>query len=98
MQRVHARMIENTLGKQLIGHISRDSTAIDAREPIAKQDKAEVAPAKLKNKRGRPQKGEVRPTPEPSPLERQRSQTLAIRSVHVPIDMPHTLCADQSWI
>lgn len=77
MQRVHARMIEDTLGKQLIGHISRDSTAIEARESIAKKDKAEVAPAKLKNKPGRPQKGEVRPTPEPSPLERQRSQTLA---------------------
>lgn len=27
MQRVHARMIEDTLGNQLIGHISRDSTA-----------------------------------------------------------------------
>ena len=76
MQRVHARMIEDTLGNQLIGHISRDSTAIEARESIAKKDKAEVIPAKPKNKRGRPQKGEVRPTPEPSPLERQRSQTL----------------------
>ena len=77
IQRVHARMIEDTLGQQLIGHISRDSTAIEARESTAKKDKAEVAPAKLKNKRGRPHKGEVRPTPEPSPLERQRSQTLA---------------------
>ena len=77
MQRVPARMIEDTLGKHLIGHISRDSTALEARESIAKKDKAEVAPAKLKNKRGRPQKSEVRPTPEPSPLERQRSQTLA---------------------
>ena len=77
MQRVHARMIEDTLGKQLIGHISRDSTAIEARESIAKKDKAEVSPAKPKHKRGRPRKGEVRPTPEPSALERQRSQTLA---------------------
>jgi hypothetical protein len=76
MQRVHARMIEDTLGDQLIGHISRDSTAIEARESIAKKDKAEVAPAKQKNKPGRPKKGEIRPTPEPSPLERQRGQTL----------------------
>ena len=30
-------MIEDTLGKQLIGHISRDSTAIEARESIAKK-------------------------------------------------------------
>jgi len=77
MQRVHARMIEDTLGEQLIGHISRDSTAIEARESIAKKDKTEVAKALPKNKRGRPPKGEVRPAPEPSALERQSSQTLA---------------------
>jgi hypothetical protein len=81
IQRVHARMIEDTLGGQLIGHISRDSTAIEARESIAKKkdNAAEVAKALPKNKRGRPQKGEVRPPPEPSALERgwrQRGQTL----------------------
>ena len=77
IQRVHARMIEDTLGHQLIGHISRDSTAIEARETIAKKEQTEVAPAKPKYKRGRPSKGEVRPAPEPSALERQRTQTLA---------------------
>ena len=70
-------MIKDTLGKQLIGHISRDSTAIEARESIAKKDKTEVAKAKPKNKRGRTAKDEVRPAPEPSALERQSSQTLA---------------------
>ena len=78
IERVHARMIKDTLGEQLIGHISRDATAIEARESIAKKVKAqEVARAKRKFKRGRPKKGEVRPAPEPSPLERQRMQTLA---------------------
>ena len=57
MQRVHARMIQDSLGEQLIGHVSRDSTAIEAREAIAKKDKAEVSPAKPKNKPGRPKKG-----------------------------------------
>jgi len=76
MQRVHARMIKDTLGEQLIGHISRDSTAIEARESIAKKDKVEAIAAKPKNKRGRPRKGEVRPPPEPCALERQRAQTL----------------------
>jgi Transposase DDE domain/Transposase domain (DUF772) len=76
MQRVHARMIKDTLGEKLIGHISRDSTAIEARESIARKDKTEVAPAKPKNKPGRPRKGEIRPVPQPSPLERQRGQTL----------------------
>jgi hypothetical protein len=69
-------MIEDTLGEQLIGHIIRDSTAIEARESIAKKDKVEAAQAKPKNKPGRPKKGEVRPSPEPSPLQRQRGQTL----------------------
>ena len=76
LQRVHAGMIKDTLGGQLIGHISGDSTAIQARETIAKKEQTEVAPAKPKYKRGRPSKGEVRPAPEPSPLERQRGQTL----------------------
>ena len=76
IQRVHARMIEESLGEQLIGHISRDSTAIEARESIAKKDKVEVAPEKPKHKPGRPKKGEVRAAPEPGPLELQRGQTL----------------------
>ena len=76
IQRVHARMIKETLGEQLIGHISRDSTAIEARESIAKKDKAEVASVKPKHKPGRPKKGEVRAPQSPSPLERQRGQTL----------------------
>ena len=76
LQRVHARMIKDTLGAQLIGHLSRDSTAREARESIAKQDKGEVVPAKPRGKPARPKKGEVRPTPEPSPLERQLGQTL----------------------
>jgi len=83
MQRVHTRMIKENLGDQLIGHLSRDSTAIEARERLAKKDKTEeeaaakAQAAKPKYKPGRPKKGEVRPAPDPSPLERQRGQTLA---------------------
>ena len=81
MQRVHANMIINNLGDQLIGHISRDATAIEARESIAKkasskEDAAKVKAVQPKRKPGRPKKGEARPAPEPAPLERQRSQTL----------------------
>ena len=79
MQRVHARMIESSLGDQLIGHISRDSTAIEARESVAQKDPVDDAPAQSKprHKRGRPSKGDVRTPAEPSALERQRGQTLA---------------------
>ncbi len=48
LQRVHAHMIKAILGEQLIGHLSRDSTAIEARESIAKKDEAKVVPAKPK--------------------------------------------------
>ena len=76
VQRVHTHMIKATLGDQLIGHLSRDATAIKARESIARKDRTEVVPVKSKRKPGRPKKGEIRPAPEPSPLERQRAQTL----------------------
>ena len=61
-----------TLGEHLVGHISRDSTAIEAREKPA--PKAAQAP-KPKARRGRPRKGEERPK-EPSVLERQQGMEL----------------------
>jgi len=66
-ERVHAVMIERHLGDQLIGHISRDSTAIVAREKPIKSEVKKGHPAK---KRGRPKKGEER-IKEPTRLEKQ---------------------------
>ena len=66
-ERVHAVMIERHFGDQLIGHTSRDSTAIVAREkPIKSEAKKENNP----KKRGRPKKGEER-IKEPPRLEKQ---------------------------
>ena len=63
---VHENIVSEYLGEQLIGHVSRDSTAINAREkPHKKPIKEE--PAK---KRGRPKKGEERPKL-PTRLEQQ---------------------------
>jgi hypothetical protein len=45
-----------------------------------------VDKAKPKNKRTRPAKGEVRKAPEPSALERQRTQTLAPMIAELDID------------
>jgi hypothetical protein len=56
-QRVHAAVIDRQLGEQLIGHVSRDSTAIVAREKPEKRIADTLAEPK---KRGRPKKGEVR--------------------------------------
>jgi hypothetical protein len=57
-ERVHQTLIEQHLGEQIVGHISRDSTAITAREkPEKKTPPVETKP----KKRGRPRKGEERP-------------------------------------
>jgi hypothetical protein len=72
--RMHEVLIKRTLGTRLVGHISRDATAIEAREKPVKADKAKAD--KPKRKRGRPKKGEVVPPKEPRRLERQSSMTL----------------------
>ena len=72
--RVHEALIQKTHKDRLVGHISRDATAIEARErPV----KAQPAPAAAPRKRGRPKKGEAAATKEPRRLERQAGMTLA---------------------
>ena len=67
-QIVHSRLIKQYMGDKIVGHISRDSTSIDAREKPVKKIKI----LKPKKKRGRPRKGEVR-IKELTRLERQQS-------------------------
>jgi hypothetical protein len=55
-ERVHEAFIIKHYSGEIVGHNSRDSTAINAREQPIKKEKVEK-PAK---KRGRPKKGEVR--------------------------------------
>ena len=73
--RLHQALIQETHADRLVGHISRDSTAIDAREEPAKPE--QPAPvAQPKPKRGRPRKDEVRPVEQPRRIERQLGMTL----------------------
>jgi transposase len=70
--RVHESMVERFLKPELVGHISRDATAIEGREkPGKKAPKVKSAP----KKRGRPAKGEHREPKEQKRLERQRDQS-----------------------
>ena len=70
--RVHSALVENSLKPELIGHVSRDSTAIEGREkPVKKTPKQKVA----RRKRGRPAKEEQRGPKEQTRLERQCGQT-----------------------
>ena len=74
---VHQLLIKDKLSGEIIGHISRDATEIEAREKPEKETKAEAEPAadKPKRKPGRPKKGEE-PVKEPTRLERQQTMTL----------------------
>lgn len=70
--RVHEALIAEHVGEKIVMHVSRDSTAVEARETPAKKPK----PAeKEKRKPGRPKKGEVVPPPEPTRLVTQLTQT-----------------------
>ncbi len=73
--RVHEALIKTTHAERLVGHISRDATAIEAREKPVKTERPEPTPPK--RKRGRPRKGEVVVVQkQPRRLQRQAGMTL----------------------
>jgi hypothetical protein len=77
--RMHEALIKRTLEDRLVGHISRDATAIEAREKPVKTAAPAAPPSAQpsKRKRGRPRKGEVVEKKEPRRLERQADMSLA---------------------
>jgi len=80
--RVHEALVEKWVKPELVGHISRDATAIKGREkPAVKPRPAKSAP----RKKGRPRRGEVR-TPKPETrLERQVRQSAAEALAELPV-------------
>jgi transposase len=68
----HEDLVKEHLSEELIGHISRDSTAIEAREKPARK----TPKSRKEKKRGRPKKGEVKEPKEETVLEKQATQTL----------------------
>lgn len=74
-QKVHEATVIKHYGCKVAGHVSRDSTAIEAREkPVKKHSKKkDIQP---KRKRGRPRKGEIVPPKPPKRLDLQRNRTL----------------------
>ena len=68
----HAHLVEHFLSGEIVGHVSRDSTAIKGREKIIlKHQKAK----NIKGKRGRPKKGSARPFKTKTRLQIQLGQT-----------------------
>lgn len=98
--RVHEVLVERSLKPELIGHISRDSTAIEGREKPAKKPKRGK---KAPRKRGRPAKGEKREPKEQKRLEKQQSQSVeeAIKELPVLCDVgtkKNSKGHKESWI
>ena len=80
-QRAHEALVTFVYGDEIVGHISRDSTAIDAREKPAKKAKALVSEPAAAKKKGRPKKGEPASAPEPTRLDKQRAPDAALPSM-----------------
>jgi hypothetical protein len=81
--RVHEKLVREAFEGRLVGHISRDASAIPAREKLAeKVDQPQ--PTKPKRKRGRPRKGEIRVKEPVTRIERQATQTLGEMLAELP--------------
>ncbi|MEQ2010173.1 MAG: transposase [Limisphaerales bacterium] len=80
-QQLHEHIVKTHVGPRLVGHVSRDATAIVAPERPAPKPAAAPAPAR---KRGRPKRGEVRAPAPPKRLELQPSRTLAENLADLP--------------
>lgn len=80
-EKVHEAIVSEAHKDVPVHNVSRDSTSIDAREkPVARPPKVAKAP----RKRGRPKKGEVRPDPEPTRLERQLTMSFGEQIADLP--------------
>jgi hypothetical protein len=80
-QRVHEALINKIYRETgtIVVHNSRDSTAIEAREKPMRKNSALSAQdkgSKPERKRGRPKKGEEKPTKEPTRIEKQQTMSL----------------------
>src|ERR1700681_2420464 len=73
--RVHEALIRRTHADRLVGHLARDSTAIEGHEKPRRAE--QPAPKPAPRKRGRPRKGEEPPPKPPTRLERQADMTLS---------------------
>lgn len=80
-QRLHQALIQQTHAERLVGHISRDSTAIEVREaPVKPPPAATIA----RRKRGRPRRGCVAPPKPERRITRQLGQKLGAMLADLP--------------
>lgn len=85
-QQVHAGLIQKTLKERLIGHISRDSTAIEAREKPEPKPKAEAKSETTQPKPPRRKRGEPKRPEQMKRIERQKDMSLQEMLADLPRD------------
>jgi len=86
-QQIHEAMIKAHLGEKLVGHISRDSMAIENREKAPPKPSADPKP---KRRPGRPRKDQAPVAPRaPKRLEVQGRRTLAENLADLPRQCDH---------
>ena len=74
---MHEALIRQTQSERLIGHISRDATAIAARERVVKIEAPALPPAApVSQPKPRRQRGEPKPPEKMTRIERQQTMTL----------------------
>ncbi|HPS79461.1 MAG TPA: transposase, partial [Thermoanaerobaculaceae bacterium] len=84
-QRVHAALINTYQQPRLVGHVSRDATAIEAHEKAAPRVRAETTVPEAPRRRGRPRKGEQRL---PKPMTRLQRQAAGLELTAVLAELP----------
>ncbi len=85
-QKIHEAMIIENYEDKLVGHLSRDSSAIKGREKAVAKPKAESTEQQPKRKRGRPKKGEKRPEPAKTKVQIQIERSLEENVADLPTD------------
>jgi len=82
-QQIHKAMLKTHYGDKLAGHVSRDATAVHAREKTAAKPKA--TPDPKRGKRGRRRKDDPpSPPPDPTRLQRQLQRDLKANLADLP--------------
>jgi hypothetical protein len=81
-EKVHQALVEQWVKPELVGHISRDATAIEGREKPKRKPRPEK-PAR--RKKGRPRRGEVREARAETRLQRQYRQSVPEALAELPV-------------
>jgi len=84
-QCVHSTLVTSCCVGEIYQHISRDSTAVEAREKPEKKSKPTAQQTVLKKRKGRPRKEEPQKVKEPSRVQKQLKMTLDERLKDLPV-------------